>query len=104
MNDGYVPSFPQVGHINGAAVLLAIIIALYLFPFLIALMRGKNPGGVFIVNLVLGWSIVGWCIALGMACGQVPVHVHARRSRPSRMTAREFIDESRDLWRESRRS
>jgi hypothetical protein len=32
------------------------------------MLRSHKPGGVFIVNLLLGWTLVGWYVALVMAC------------------------------------
>jgi hypothetical protein len=48
--------------------LFAILIVLgfaYLFPTFIAMLRGhRNAGGVFAVNLLLGWTLIGWGAAL----------------------------------------
>ena len=82
---------------------LCTIAFLYFFPAIIALLRGKNFSGVLIVNLVLGWTMLGWCVALIMACGQVPPRVKVSRARnPNRMTLKEIIDESRIQWHEDR--
>lgn len=41
----------------------------YMLPFAIAMTRGKaNRWGVFWVNLLLGWTAVGWVIALVWSC------------------------------------
>ena len=38
---------------------------LYLLPTIIAVMRKKeNAGAIAIVNLLLGWTFIGWVIAL----------------------------------------
>ena len=47
----------------------ASVLVVYFFPTIVAMLRSHNPGGVFIVNLLLGWTLVGWCVALVMACG-----------------------------------
>ena len=40
----------------------------YLVPTWIAFHRGVvHRGSVFVVNLLLGWSVVGWVVALAMA-------------------------------------
>ncbi|HET8567775.1 MAG TPA: superinfection immunity protein [Candidatus Limnocylindria bacterium] len=40
----------------------------YLFPAIVALVRSKrHPGGVIVINLFLGWTFLGWVIALAMA-------------------------------------
>jgi hypothetical protein len=37
---------------------------------MIANSRGHhNQGGIFILNFLLGWTAIGWIIALVMACG-----------------------------------
>ena len=41
------------------------LIGLYFLPRIIALARGKRNGrAIFVLNLLLGWSFVGWVIAL----------------------------------------
>jgi alpha/beta superfamily hydrolase len=48
---------------------LAVITFLYMLPWAIALTRGKaNAGAIGWLNLLLGWSFVGWVAALVMAC------------------------------------
>jgi hypothetical protein len=50
-------------------ILLVVILALYLVPTYVAMMRSSaNVSGVFIVNLLTGWSVIGWIAALVMAC------------------------------------
>jgi hypothetical protein len=39
----------------------------YFVPSLIALIRGNNFASIFAVNLFLGWSLVGWVVALAWA-------------------------------------
>lgn len=44
---------------------LIILIFIYFLPTLVACSRKhKSRGGIFITNLVFGWSIIGWLIAL----------------------------------------
>ena len=46
-------------------VLILIVLTFYFLPFLIALMRARpNTGAIFILNLFLGWTLVGWVVAL----------------------------------------
>lgn len=41
----------------------------YLFPWAVATTRGKaNADAIGFLNLALGWTLVGWLVALGMAC------------------------------------
>jgi hypothetical protein len=55
-------------------LLLVIMLALtlYLFPALVATSRNHhNSGSIIITNLFLGWTFLGWVVALAMACSQV---------------------------------
>lgn len=50
------------------AIIVAILSAGYMLPWAIAAVRGtSNAWAVFWVNLLLGWTIVGWIIALVMS-------------------------------------
>ena len=49
------------------AVVLAILTGGYLLPWAIAAVRDVPHWSVFWVNLLLGWTIVGWIVALVMA-------------------------------------
>jgi hypothetical protein len=45
-----------------------IVIVVYLIPTLVALYRHhKSTGGIAIVNILLGWTVIGWIIALAWA-------------------------------------
>ncbi len=47
-----------------------IILAVYFTPLIIAVVRKlPNTGSVAVINILLGWTIVGWVVALAMACG-----------------------------------
>ena len=44
------------------------VLGLYFLPSIIAVARKtRNYGSVVVVNLFLGWTIIGWIIALAMA-------------------------------------
>jgi hypothetical protein len=46
----------------------------YFAPSIVAALRHKsNLGGIVIVNLFLGWTIIGWGVALVMACNPEPL-------------------------------
>lgn len=49
----------------GAFVLLMVMFALYFLPTFIAARR-KHPNGtpIFLINLLLGWTAIGWIAAL----------------------------------------
>jgi hypothetical protein len=49
------------------AIVAAILTAGYLLPWAIAAVRDVPHWGVFWVNLLLGWTIVGWIVALVMS-------------------------------------
>lgn len=41
----------------------------YWTPTFVALIRGvRNTGSVIVVNLFLGWTVIGWIVALAMSC------------------------------------
>lgn len=50
------------------AIIVAILSAGYMLPWAIAAVRGnRNAWSVFWINLLLGWTVVGWIIALVMS-------------------------------------
>ena len=60
---------------DSATVLIAWLTALvtlgYMLPWAIAAHRGMpNQGAIGLINLLTGWTIVGWFAALVMACVQ----------------------------------
>jgi len=60
----------KVSAIPGGFVYGGIVLALYFLPAIIALdRRHRNSMPIFIVNLFLGWTIIGWvgCLAWGLA-------------------------------------
>lgn len=49
--------------------IVTVFTSLYMLPWAIAASRGKaNQWTVFVVSLLLGWTVVGWIVALVMAC------------------------------------
>jgi hypothetical protein len=47
---------------------IILIIALYFIPTIVAASRKvTNSGSVFVINLLLGWTLVGWVVALAMS-------------------------------------
>lgn len=50
------------------SIVVAILSAGYMLPWAIAAVRGnRNTWSVFWVNLLLGWTVIGWIIALVMS-------------------------------------
>lgn len=47
-----------------------LIFGVYFMPSIIASIRQKAEGGagIFVVNLLLGWTVVGWFVAFIWAC------------------------------------
>jgi Superinfection immunity protein len=49
-------------------VVVAMIFALYFLPTIIgAIRKVPNVASVFVINLFLGWTLIGWVVALAMA-------------------------------------
>ena len=58
-----------------------ILCAMYFLPSVVALMRGKanGTGGVVLVNVLLGWTVVGWFLAFVWACsGETQAQIDKR--------------------------
>jgi hypothetical protein len=48
----------------------AFWLSLYFLPTILAVLRNASGmGGVFVVNMFLGWTFIGWIIALAWAAG-----------------------------------
>ncbi len=63
------------GHVAVAWV-VAVLTLGYMLPWAIAATRGRpNTGAIALVNLLVGWTFIGWVAALVMACLSDPVQV-----------------------------
>lgn len=72
--------------ISGSTIVLVIM---YFVPTLVAFSRHvRNAGSVAVINVFLGWTVIGWIIALAMA-----VRTADQSSSPS--AAREDVDSGR---------
>ena len=61
------------GSVALGAVVWIVIIAAYWVPSIVAGGRHvPNLGAVVIINAFLGWSLIGWVVALAMACRSKP--------------------------------
>lgn len=59
----------------GLIVILAV--GLYFLPTIIGATRKVvNIGSVFAINLLLGWSLIGWAVALAMALRTNPPYAY----------------------------
>ncbi len=51
------------------AWIITVLTAFYMLPWAIAATRGKsNSVAIGLVNFLLGWTLIGWLVALVMAC------------------------------------
>lgn len=54
-------------------LMLAIVVALYFLPLIIAAWRNMpNAVAISVLNVVAGWTFVGWVVALVWACLDKP--------------------------------
>lgn len=65
---------------GSAVVGLLILAALYFVPTIVAAIRGHQLASVAVVNILLGWTFVGWVVALVMAVRDKPAAVAASQS------------------------
>lgn len=61
------PANPSWTTTKVVAVIVAILTAGYMAPWAVAAVRDVPHWSVFWVNLLLGWTLVGWVIALVMS-------------------------------------
>ena len=48
-----------------AAIMFLFCLALYFLPTIVACLRSKrNTGAIFVTNLIVGWTFIGWVIPL----------------------------------------
>jgi len=48
-------------------------VATYFIPSMIASYnRAPNTVGIMLINFFLGWTVIGWVVALAMACRPIP--------------------------------
>lgn len=57
---------------------LVVFALVYFLPSMVALAGGRDPGVAIVINLFLGWTMVGWVVALALACRRQiePVEIH----------------------------
>ena len=74
------PGFDSRLSILSGALLALLLVALYFLPALVASMRGVHAQvGVILLDLLLGWTVIGWIAALIWgACGATTIEVKAR--------------------------
>src|SRR5208283_2309595 len=58
-------------------IILVLALGFYMLPTIIGASRKVvNIGSVFAINLLLGWTLIGWAIALAMALRTNPPHAY----------------------------
>ncbi len=58
---------------GAAGIGILILIALYFLPTIVAASRKVvNLGSIVVINLFLGWTLVGWVVSLAMAVRTKP--------------------------------
>ncbi len=63
-------------------ILFFAMVAIYLAPSLVAATRHHHNGAaIFVINLFLGWTFIGWVVALAWACAGVKLEDEGSRSR-----------------------
>lgn len=61
------------GDALGGVFAFIFLLCLYLIPtFVAAARKVPNAGSVFVINLLLGWTLIGWVVALAMAARSTP--------------------------------
>jgi hypothetical protein len=55
-------------------VAVAVGLLVYFTPSIVAIIRRNRPGAVFLINLLFGWTIVGWFVACWMAITELFRH------------------------------
>jgi hypothetical protein len=72
----------------GGLVALAILLGLYFLPSILAQHRGvSNVGSIFVINLFLGWTLIGWVVSLAMAVKTVSAPQAAPSMAPTNAPA-----------------
>jgi cytochrome c biogenesis protein CcdA len=65
----------MIASAGGGAALLAVLVGLglYFLPTIIAVNRKvPNVGSIVVLNVFLGWTFIGWVVALAMAARSRP--------------------------------
>ena len=53
-------------------ILAAVAVVAYMLPAIIASLRGHHKvGSIFFVNLLLGWTFIGWVAALAWSMSKI---------------------------------
>ena len=67
-------------------LIFASLVLLYLTPMSIAHRRSHpKANSIEVLNLLLGWTLIGWVVALVWACTVSPVDLYVMRSGSPRV-------------------
>jgi hypothetical protein len=76
----------EVGGTIGGFVLLALLAGGYFLPTIIATLRNhRNAGAIVAVNVLLGWTFIGWVVALVWSMTNPPEPVVVNTQAPPPM-------------------
>jgi hypothetical protein len=65
-------------------VLLGLCLAAYFIPSIVAMIRSHRQGAaIFLLNLLLGWTLVGWVVALVWAVAREAVAPTVKMAAPA---------------------
>jgi Superinfection immunity protein len=82
----------------GAVVMFLVLAVLYLLPSLVAAMRGvRRPAGLSILNLLLGWTVLGWIGALIWAVQAETNADVSRQARPYLEAERRLLQQHPEI-------
>jgi len=57
----------------GSLTIVVVAFGLYFLPTIVGQSRKvANVGSILVINLFLGWTVIGWVVALAMAARTVP--------------------------------
>jgi hypothetical protein len=53
--------------------MMLVLLAMYFLPSIVALVRHRhNTGAILMLNLFLGWTCIGWVVAMVWAASSTP--------------------------------
>ncbi|MGI9079987.1 MAG: superinfection immunity protein [Acidimicrobiales bacterium] len=56
-----------------AGFFFLVVVGLYFIPTIVAVVRKvPNVGSIVVINVFLGWTLIGWVVALAMAARSAP--------------------------------
>lgn len=81
------------------AWVLAVLSGFYMLPWAIAATRGRsNHGMIALLNFLLGWTFIGWVVALVMACQSHAVVGSAGRPSLRHLPAGTQAQAGKEFW------